>query len=255
MQLQLMLNSGKVLFFLFHNLFYLKEGEFIMNTNYHQMMRIKKITATAMLCAIAYVVAVFVKLPVQFLTLDFKDSLIILCSLLFGPISGISMAVIVPFLEFLTISSTGIYGLIMNVLSSVTVSLTAGLIYRYKKTMVGAVIGLISAVFSVTAVMILANLFITPYYLGTTIKAVAMSIPKLLLPFNFIKAVLNAAIVLLLYKPLSKMLKKLGFIQAKYQEKEFGESKTTGVMRTVLVSSIAAVIIAVSLIIIFFLLA
>lgn len=208
-----------------------------------------------MFCAIAYVCTVFIKLPVQFLTLDFKDSLIILCSLLFGPVSGVSMAIIVPFLEFLTISSTGIYGLIMNVLSSVTVSLTAGIIYRYKKTLTGAIIGLVTAVFSVTAVMILANLFITPYYLGGTIKQVAALIPKLLLPFNLIKAILNAAIVLLLYKPLSRILKKLGFIRASYQEKEHGEGKTMGAFRTVLITAIALGIITVSFLIIFLVLA
>lgn len=225
-----------------------------MHTN-DRLMRIKKITATAMFCAIAYVCTVFIKLPVQFLTLDFKDSLIILCSLLFGPVSGVSMAIIVPFLEFLTISSTGIYGLIMNVLSSVTVSLTAGIIYRYKKTLTGAIIGLVTAVFSVTAVMILANLFITPYYLGGTIKQVAALIPKLLLPFNLIKAILNAAIVLLLYKPLSRILKKLGFIRASYQEKEHGEGKTMGAFRTVLITAIALGIITVSFLIIFLVLA
>ena len=38
-------------------------------------------------------------------------------------------------------------------------------------------------------------------------------IPSLLLPFNLIKGVLNAAMVLLLYKPLSRTLKKSRFLQ------------------------------------------
>lgn len=242
---------GKVYFF---SLIF-DRGRFLMMHTNDRLMRIKKITATAMFCAIAYVCTVLIKLPVQFLTLDFKDSLIILCSLLFGPLSGVTMAIIVPFLEFLTISATGVYGLIMNVLSSVTVSLTAGLIYRYKKTLTGAIIGLVSAVFAVTAVMLLANLFITPYYLGGTIKQVAALIPRLLLPFNLTKAILNAAIVLLLYKPLSGILKKLGFIKARYQEKEHGEGKVQSRMRTVLVSSIALGIIAASFLVIFLVLA
>ena len=62
-------------------------------------IRIKKLTATAMFCALAYVCMYFVKIPVGFLTLDVKDSLIILCSLLFGPVYGLTIAVVVPLLE------------------------------------------------------------------------------------------------------------------------------------------------------------
>ena len=175
----------------------------------HYSYKIKRLTAVAMFCALAYVCMLFIKIPVQFLTLDVKDSLIILCSLLFGPISGVSVAIIVPFLELITISGTGVYGFIMNVLSSVVFSSVAGLIYYYRKSMMGAVVGLVTGVCAVTAVMLLANLLITPYYLGGSPKDVAAMIPTVLLPFNLVKATLNAAIVLLLYKPISTVLKKL----------------------------------------------
>ena len=208
-------------------------------------------TAVAMFCALAYVVMLFIKIPVQFLTLDIKDSLIILCSLLFGPVSGVMIAVIVPFLELITISGTGIYGFIMNVLSSVTFSLTVGLIYRYKKSMTGAIIGLVSAVFAVTAVMLLANLFVTPYYLGGTTAQVAAMIPRILLPFNLIKAILNAAIVLLLYKPLSNILKKIGFIQGTDSKTVAENSKAVSKWRSPIITLVAVLIIAVSLAIVF----
>ena len=213
--------------------------------------RVKRITAAALFCAMAYVCTVFIKIPVSFLTLDVKDSLIILCSLLFGLATGLCVAVIVPLLEFLTISDTGVYGLIMNVLSSVTFSMVTGLIYRYKKSMTGAIIGLLSGVFGVTAVMMLANLFITPYYMGVGMAAVAALIPKLLLPFNLVKAVLNAAIVLLLYKPLSNVLKKTGLISgaSKKASAEQGNAKPT--MRTVWVTVVATCIIVISLLVIF----
>jgi ECF transporter S component (folate family) len=216
--------------------------------------KIKKMTAVAMFCALAYVVMLFIKIPVQFLTLDIKDSLIILCSLLFGPVSGVMIAVIVPFLELITISGTGIYGFIMNVLSSVTFSLTVGLIYRYKKSMTGAIIGLLSAVFAVTAVMLLANLFVTPYYLGGTTAQVAAMIPRILLPFNLIKAILNAAIVLLLYKPLSNILKKIGFIQETDSKTIAENSKPVSRWRSPIITLVAVLIIAVSLAIVFWVL-
>lgn len=204
-----------------------------------------------MFCALAYTCMLFVKIPVDFLTLDVKDSLIILCALLFGPAYGFAIAVLVPFLELITISGTGVYGFIMNVLSSVTLSLTASLIYRYKKSMTGAIIGLCSGVFAVTSVMMLANLFITPYFIGGTIADVAAIIPKLLLPFNLVKAILNAAIVLLLYKPLSKVLKRIGFLSpsAKAQNTENG-----GRLRSMVTTIVAIAIIIGSLAIIFFVL-
>ena len=214
--------------------------------------KLKKIVATAMFCALAYACMYFIKIPVGFLTLDVKDSLIILCSLLFGPLYGLSIAVIVPLLELITISGTGVYGFIMNVLSSVTFSLTAGLIYRYKKTMIGAIVGLCSGVFAVTSVMMLANLFITPHYIGGSVADVAAMIPKLLLPFNLVKAILNAAIVLLLYKPLSKALKRIGFLStasASQKKSEKGEWR-----RSLLITLIALAVILASLAVIFFVL-
>ena len=207
-----------------------------------------------MFCALAYACMYFIKIPVGFLTLDVKDSLIILCALLFGPVYGLSIAVIVPLLELITISGTGVYGFIMNVLSSVTFSLTAGLIYRYKKTMMGAIVGLCSGVFAVTSVMMLANLFITPYYIGGSVADVAAMIPKVLLPFNLVKATLNAAIVLLLYKPLSKSLKRIGFLSTASASEAVSETETQERVRSVYITVIALAVILASLAVIFFVL-
>ena len=214
-------------------------------------MKIKKLTAVGMFCALAYVCMLVIKIPVQFLTLDVKDSLIVLCSLIFGPLSGLAVAVVVPFLELITISGTGVYGFLMNVLSSVTFAMTAGLIYRYKKSMTGAVVGLISAIFAVTSVMLLANLFITPYYLHAPTETVVAMIPTVLLPFNFVKATLNAAIVLLLYKPLSNVLKKFGFLQPHSAGTSNEQTKSRHTVRSWIVTFVAIAIITVSLLVIF----
>ena len=129
--------------------------------------------------------------------------------------------------------------------------MTVGLIYRYKKSLTGAIIGLLTGVFAVTAVMLLANLFITPYYLGGTVEDVARMIPRTLLPFNLVKAVLNAAIVLLFYKPLSKMLKKMRVLRAERAPDFTASEERSGTMRTVIISAAAATVIAAALLIIF----
>jgi riboflavin transporter FmnP len=208
-------------------------------TSKNKAKGIKQLAVIAMFCALSYVCMLVIKIPVQFLTLDIKDSLIILCGLLFGPVTAVAVSFIVPLLEFMTISGTGVYGLIMNVLSSLSFSLTASLIYRYKKTFYGAIVGLVSGVLAMTAVMMLANLLVTPYYMGVPTATVAALIPKLLLPFNLIKAILNAAIVLLLYKPISRILRRGGMIDgAPNNVAKNTNSKTRSIVVTVVSLSI-----------------
>ena len=194
--------------------FYQKGDFFIMCPKRTSTEKIKKIAATAMFCALAYACMYFVKIPVGFLTLDVKESLIILCSLLFGPLYGVSIAVLVPLLELITISDTGLYGFLMNFASSVAFSVIAATVYKYKKTLAGAIFGLLFAVIGMTTVMMGMNLFVTPYFLGGTVEQVRAMIPTLLLPFNLIKATLNAALVLVLYKPIATALRRTRLVEA-----------------------------------------
>jgi riboflavin transporter FmnP len=220
-----------------------------MNTK-KNTVQIKRLCVLAMFCALAFALT-YIKLPVAFLSLEIKDSAIVLATLLLGPLGGLSIAVLVPLLEMISHSTTGVYGMIMNMLSSVTFSMVTGLIYKYKKSLYGAVVGLVSGVFSVTAVMVLANLLVTPYYMGVSASEVLPMIPRLLLPFNFIKATLNGSVVLLLYKPLSRVLKRAkllpssGGVQA---------PQTQGRGRSVVISVVAVALIVISLGIILFVL-
>ena len=221
------------------------------------IIKTKKIVAIAMFSALAFVTTMlcgyFPKVA-GFLSLDFKDSVIVICALIFGPLSALPIAVLVPILEMFTISVTGWYGLVMNILSSLTFVLTAGAIYKYKRSFYGAIVALVGGVFSVSAIMMVANLLITPLYLTyvlgvpSSMSDVAAMLPGILLPFNFIKALLNAAIVLLLYKPISTVLKSSGFVQ-----KTLGENSATkkSKSRSLIVSLIALIIIVASLCVMF----
>ena len=160
-----------------------------------------------MFAALAYVSVLVLRIPVGFLTFDFKDVLITVCGLFYGPLSALTLSVIVPLLEYMTISGTKEYGLIMNFLSTAAFAVTASFIYKYKKTLFGALVGLICGVLAMTAVMMAANLFITPYFMKVPTKEVAAMLPTVFLPFNLTKAVLNAAITVILYKPISKALR------------------------------------------------
>jgi riboflavin transporter FmnP len=167
----------------------------------------EKMVGIGIFSALAFVVSLFVRFPVQFLTFDAKDAIMAIGSMMFGPLAGVAMSLTVASLE-LTISDTGIYGFIMNVASSMVFTVVSALIYRRLRTMKGAVLGLCAAVLSVTAVMMALNLLVTPYYMGCSVGDVVALIPALLLPFNLTKATLNAGLVLVLYKPLAVALRK-----------------------------------------------
>ena len=211
---------------------------------------IKRLVATALFAALAYAVH-YIHIPVGFLNLDFKDVIIAICGMYFGPIYGLVLALVVPLLEFMTVSTTGVYGLIMNVISSTAFVGTASIIYHFKKTLSGAVIALCSAVLSMAAIMVVANMYVTPYYMGVSRGDVMAMIPTLLLPFNAIKAVLNAALTLCLYKPITKILKRSGF--GKSVSDGAGETATgnSSKLRTLIVLLIGGCIVVAALLVIF----
>ncbi len=173
----------------------------------------KKITATAMMCAIAYVVVVIGRIPVVlFLKYDPKDIIITLGGLIWGPITSFIVSVIVSMIEMVTISDNGIIGCIMNIVSTCSFACTASFIYKKKRTLSGAVIGLVTGSLMMVLVMMLWNYLITPIYMGYPREAVAKLLIPAFLPFNLLKAGLNAGFTFLLYKPITTALRKAGYI-------------------------------------------
>ncbi len=170
--------------------------------------RIKKICGVGIFSALAYLVVFCFHFKVgDFLTFDVKDAVFAICGMVFGPISAIVSSFLVSLLEMITLSGTGPYGALMNFASSASFAFFASLIYKYRRNYPGAIIGLLTSVFGMAAVMMGMNLLVTPAYTGMSTTAVASMIPTLLLPFNLTKAVLNAGISLLLYKPTSTALR------------------------------------------------
>ena len=180
-----------------------------MHTTSKRRENLLRMVVVAVFCALAYACQFVFRIHVSFLTFDAKDAVMAIGAMIFGPVWGVVMAFLVAFLEFLTLSGTGVYGFIMNFASSAAFTALCAGVYKHKRTMVGAVLGLCTAVLGTTAWMMLLNLIVTPYYMtGGSVKAVAELIPTLLLPFNLTKSLMNAGLVLVLYKPVSLALKK-----------------------------------------------
>lgn len=177
------------------------------------MFNVKKITIIGMLCAIAYVVMVFGRIPVVlFLKYDPKDVIITIGGFLLGPLSVFIISVIVSFIEMLSVSETGLIGCLMNVLSTCSFACTASIIYKRIHNIKGAIIGLFCGLSLMVIVMLLWNYYVTPLYMGYPREAVAKLLIPAFLPFNLLKGGLNMTITFFLYKPLVTTLRKAGFI-------------------------------------------
>ena len=180
---------------------------------------IKRLVGMAMFSALAYGVTFVFRIPVQFLTFDAKDAVLTIAAFIYGPIAALVMALIPALIEFITISGTGFWGFLMNFASSACFSFTASVIYKYKRSFNGAIIGLYASVLATTAVMMVLNILVTPIYMKVPREVVVDLLPTLLLPFNFAKALMNAAITMLIYKPVSTAMKRAKLIQGKMDTK------------------------------------
>lgn len=169
----------------------------------------KKLTMIGMLCALAYVMTVVGRIPiVLFLKYDPKDVVIAIGGFIFGPLTAFIIAGIAAFVEMLTISETGIIGCLMNIISSCAFACTAAFVYSKRRKLSGAISGLFCAWACQVVVMILWNYLITPIYMGYPRAAVVELLIPAFLPFNLIKGGLNAAITMLMYKPVVTALRR-----------------------------------------------
>ncbi|MBR2325010.1 MAG: ECF transporter S component [Clostridia bacterium] len=197
----------------------------------------RTVVGVAVFSALAFVLSLVIRFPVMFLTFDVKDAIICTSAFIYGPIAAPIVALLTALLELITnISGTGLYGFLMNFLSSAALSTVASLVYRKWRTLNGAIVSMLAAVIAMVAVMMGANLLITPYYMtGGSVAAVAKLIPSVLLPFNLAKGLLNAAITLLIYKPIKIAMKRAGLLSkekatGKTLAEEFRFTRSTGVI-------------------------
>lgn len=177
--------------------------------------KIKKITTVAMLSAMAYILMFVSKIipAVQgFLQYDAKDVIITIGGFILGPIYALIISVTVSILEFLTVSGTGIIGLIMNIVSTATFSCAASIVYKKIKSIKGAFIALAVATISLTGVMILWNYYITPFYMHIPQSVIVPMLPTVFLPFNLLKGLINSGFILFAYKPIVTALQRTGLI-------------------------------------------
>ena len=175
-----------------------------------QNQKIKKLTRMAILIAVSIVLVYLIHFPifpqVAFLEYDPADVSILMAGFAYGPLSGILVTIIASVIQGLTVSAqSGIYGIIMHVLATSALVGISSIYYKKHKTKQGALISMGLGCVAMVIVMIIANLIVTPYFMGVTVDAVIGLMPFIIL-FNMIKAILNSVITFILYKHISPLL-------------------------------------------------
>lgn len=170
-----------------------------------------KLAKLAMMVAISCVLVLLVRIPyppAPFLVYDPADIPIYITTFAFGPVAGLTVTLIVSLIQAFVLGGDGVYGFIMHFLATGLFAIIAGGLYRHKKSKKEAIIALVAGVITITVVMCVANYFITPLYMGTPRPAVVAMLIPVIIPFNLLKASINALITFLVYKRISKFLHK-----------------------------------------------
>lgn len=185
------------------------------NTRPRASLNVKKMVTLGLLSAIAFAVMVVGRIPITpiaFLKFDPKDVIIVISGFIYGPMSAFMVSLVVSLVEMITVSESGIIGCLMNILSSCSFACAASFIYKWRPSIKSAVAGLATGIALMTGVMLLWNYFITPLYMGLPRADVATMLIPIFLPFNLVKGALNAAISILLYKPIVMGLRKSNLV-------------------------------------------
>ena len=167
-------------------------------------------TMTAMLSAIAFIL-MYLEIPLpmimpDFIKFDFSDLPALIGTFAFGPVSGVIICLIKNLLH-LMVSKSMFVGELSNFILGCAFVIPAGLIYHFKKTKMGGLLGGVVGAIFMGVFSVASNYFIVyPVY-----YKVAMPEEVILvcfnLPFTIVKGLISVAICMVFYKPISLVLK------------------------------------------------
>ena len=189
-----------------------------------KLLNTKNVVLMGMFGALAAVLMLF-EVPLPFLApsfygLDFAEVPMLVGTFALGPAAGIVMQIVKILIKLiLKPTSTGFVGEFANVCIGCSLILPAGLIYQFKKTKKGAIIGMVAGTMIMAVVGAVLNaLVMLPFYsnfmpLDTIIAAGAAINPAIcnvwtfvflaVAPFNLVKGFIVSLITALIYKRVS----------------------------------------------------
>ncbi|MBQ9360243.1 MAG: ECF transporter S component [Lachnospiraceae bacterium] len=188
--------------------------------------RIRKLTGTAMLSALAYVL-MFLEFPIPFLIppfikMDFSELPALMASFAYGPLWGVAVCLIKNLLHLMN-TQTGGVGELSNFILGACFVFVSGLIYIKIHTKKGALIGSLIGAAAMGVISLFTNYYIVyPIYtnfmpMETIIGAYQLIVPSVQdlwdcllifnLPFTIFKGLCSVLVTMLIYKPLRNILK------------------------------------------------
>ena len=191
--------------------------------------RTHKLTVTAMLSAVAFVL-MFIEFPIpalipSFVKLDISDLPELLAAFSMGPLYGVAVTLVKNLLFILLHGTSSAYvGELFNFLMGSVFAFTAGIIYQRKKSRTTALLGAVAGAVLMAVLSVPLNYYLVyPAYVvcyGLPLEAIIgmyqairPSTNGLLeclvvfnMPFTFCKGMLDVLIAFLIYKPLSPLL-------------------------------------------------
>ncbi len=183
---------------------------------------LRRLIVCAMLCAIAIVLVYLIHFPLlpaaAFLEYDPADVPIFFASICFGPWWALAMTAVVSVIQGLTVSAqSGVIGIVMHFVATGSFALLAGLICGRLGTKrdtrnpsPGRILfAFVVGVLTMTMVMAGMNLLLTPLFMQTPAEEVLKMLIPIIIPFNLLKAGINAAAAFLIYAALRRPLEHL----------------------------------------------
>lgn len=186
---------------------------------------VRKLTGTAMLSAIAYVL-MFLDFSVpfmpSFIKMDLSELPALIGAFAYGPVAGVVICLVKNVIH-LMITTTGGVGELSNFLLGASFVLVAGGVYRFKKSRKGALIGSVLGAFVMGIFSIISNYFLVyPIYYNfmpqdailaayqlifSGVKNILQCLIVFNAPFTFIKGMISVVITFIIYKRISPILK------------------------------------------------
>lgn len=196
-----------------------------------KMITTRMMAMTGMFSAIALVLHLFdFPLPFapDFYKVDFSELPIMVGTFAFGPVAGVMMEFIKILLKILTKgTSTAFVGDLANFTVGCSLLLPASVVYEFVKTKKGAVVGCITGTICMTAFGTIFNvLYLIPKFvvlygmpsvdtiidMGRAINPAITSLTAFaclaIAPLNLLKAGVISLITMVIYKPLSPIIKE-----------------------------------------------
>lgn len=189
------------------------------------IQNVRMLTMTAVLSAIAFVLAFFefpVPLSPSFARMDLSDLPALIGAFAYGPVSGVLIELVKNALQLLT-SSTGGIGELANFIMGSSFVVAAGLIYKHHKTKKTAILAcLIASVIMGVVATVVTYFILLPVFeafmpldqliasFGEFMPFIKTKLDVVLFnafPFNLLKGIGISIVTMLLYKRLTPILK------------------------------------------------